>query len=179
MKKVFLAVIFGILSLTLSAQVSFDSVAYKAFQKVSLSYTGRDTTPSDVLFWFAKNRASLSTNDQTKNLYFVKFFEETLKTGHKVTRVQCKDNGGFNCVLSTGFDNGYNFISVEYSNLVFFYKVSETSERPWDNDPVELKPYELINRKYTPEDLKFWYKLQAIDEALLNAPFINEFFKDW
>lgn len=168
MKKVFLIIKFlGILSFT-SAQVSLDSVAYKAFQKISLSYTKRDTTPSDVLFWFTGNKVSLSTDNQTKNLYFVKFFEETLKTGHKVKRIQCKDDGGFNCVLSTGFDSGFNFISVEYNNIVFFYKVSETTERPWDNDPVELIPYELINRKYTPEEIKFWYRLQTIDESLID-----------
>lgn len=168
MKKLFLIVKFlGIISLT-CAQVSFDSVAYKAFQKVSLSYTKRDTTPSDVLFWFTGNKASLSTDNQTKNLYFVKFFEETLKTGHKVKRVQCKDDGGFNCVLSTGFDSGFNFISVEYSNMVFFYKVSETTERPWDNDPVELEPYELIIRKYTPEEIKFWFRLQTMDASLID-----------
>jgi hypothetical protein len=168
MKKVFFTVILGILSLTLGAQVSFDSVAYKAFQKVTLSYTERDTTSSDVLFWFTGKKVTLSTNDQTQNLYFVKFFEETLKTGHKVTRIQCKDDGGFNCVLSTGFDNGFNFISVEYHNMVFFYKVDETAERPWDNDPEEIKPYEPINRKYTPEEIKFWLRLQAMDESFID-----------
>lgn len=168
MKRVFFIAILGILSLTLGAQVSFDSVAYKAFQKISLSYTERDTVPSDVLFWFGGNKASLTTNDQTKTLYFIKFFEETLRTGHKVKRVQCKDDGGFYCVLSTGFDSGFNFISVEYNNQVFFYRVVETKERPWDNDPEELEPYQLIDRKYTPEEIKFWIRLQAIDESFID-----------
>jgi hypothetical protein len=168
MKKIFLILKFlGILSFT-CAQVSFDSVAYKAFQKISLSYTERDTTSSDVLFWFTGNKVSLSTKDQTKNLYFGEIFEETLETGHRVKRIQCKDDGGFNCVLSTGYDSGFDFISIEYNNKVFFYRVSETKERPWDNDPVELVPYELINRKYTPEEIKFWYRLQVIDASFIN-----------
>jgi len=147
MIKVFLTAILGIFFLTLGAQVSFDSVAYKAFQKVTLSYNERDTTSSDVLFWFTGNKVSLTTNDQTRNLYFIKFFEETLKTGHQVKRIQGKDDGRFNCVLSTGFDNGFNFISVEYNNIIFFYKVAETTERPWDNDPDEMKAFEPCEGK--------------------------------
>jgi hypothetical protein len=147
MKKVFLIAILEMFLFALSAQVSFESIAYKAFQKVTLSYNERDTSSSDVLFWFAENKASLTTNDQTRNLYFVKFFDETLPTGHRVKRIQCKDDGGFNCVLSTGFDNGFNFISVEYNNIIFFYKVDETMERPWDNNPVEIKAFEFCKDK--------------------------------
>jgi hypothetical protein len=172
MKKVFLTVILGILSITLGAQVSFDSVVYKAFQKVTLSYNERDTASSDILFWFVGNKVSLTTNDQTKNLYFIKFFEETLKTGHRVKRVQCKDDGGFNCVLSTGFDSGFNFISVEYNNTVFFYKVAETTERPWDNDPVEIKTFESCEDKgaFSPEEVnalaESWKRFKVASQPL-------------
>jgi hypothetical protein len=154
MKKVFLIAIFGFLSLTLSAQVSFDSAGYKAYQRISYSSNQRDTANSDILFWFAGKKVTLSTNDQTKNIYFVgKPIKETLKSGHKVVRIQCKDDGGFYCILSTGTDRKDLFISIEYNNIIFFYKVFETIERPWDNKPRELKAFEMRTEPYTIEEV--------------------------
>lgn len=165
MKKVFLTAIFGIFSLTLSSQVSFDSVAYKAFQRISYSSSRRDTTWSDVLFWFTGNKVSVNTNDQTKNIYFIKKpIEETLPSGHKVIRIQCKDDGGFYCVLSTGIDQKELFISIEYNNIIFFYRVIESIERPWDNNPRELKAFEMRTEPWTVEEvdalIKSWKNMK-------------------
>jgi hypothetical protein len=146
MKKVFFIAILGILSLILGAQVSFDSTAYQAFQKISRTYNMRDTSDSDILFWFCHNKVQISIDDQTKNLFFIEIpFEDILSTGQKTIRVQCKDDGGFLCVLSTGYleKEKTNFISIEYNNILFFYKVIETIIPLED----ELKPFKVSEDK--------------------------------
>lgn len=131
-------------------------MGYKAFQKISYSPSESAQDSSNVLFWFENNKVIVTTNDQTRNLYFIdQPFEDILKTGHQVKRVQCKDDGGFLCALSTGhiFPEDVDFISIEYNNIIFFYKVRETSERFWDLDPEELTPFEMDSKAFTPEEL--------------------------
>lgn len=156
MKKVFFIAILGILSLTLGAQVSFDSAGYKAYKKTIFANDVFQVSNSEVLFWFANYHLRLGVNDQTKNLYFIdEPIDDILSTELKVKRVQCKDDGGFLCILSTGYlsDEKINFISIEYNNIIFFYRVNETSERPWDNDPIELEPHKMRTEPYTPEEI--------------------------
>lgn len=152
MKKIILTSLFFTLAGTIFSQVSFDSTGYKAFQKISYSPSEATSDSSNVLFWFETDKVIITTNDQTKNLYFVdQPFEDILKTGHHVKRVQCKDDGGFLCALSTGhiLPEDVDFISIEYNNIIFFYKVSE---RFWDSNPDELIPFEINTDPYTPEE---------------------------
>jgi hypothetical protein len=167
MKKVFLIAVFGFLALTIGAQVSFDSTGYRAFKKTTLTSNGFLVDSSNVLFWFSNFRVKLNVNDQSKNLYFVsKPIDDVLSTGDKVKRVQCKDDGGFFCILSTGYliDEKVNFISIEYNNIIFFYRVVKTADRLWDNDPEDLKPHEMRTKPYTPEEIdkliKSWKDLK-------------------
>ncbi len=155
MKKIILTSLFFALTGIIFSQVSFDSTGYKAFQKISYSPSEATSDSSNVLFWFETDKVIITTNDQTKNLYFVdQPFEDILKTGHHVKRVQCKDDGGFLCALSTGhiLPEDVDFISIEYNNIIFFYKVHETSERFWDSNPDELIPFEINTDPYTPEE---------------------------
>ena len=155
MKKIILTSLFFTLAGTIFSQVSFDSTGSKAFQKISYSPSEATSDSSNVLFWFETDKVIITTNDQTKNLYFVdQSFEDILKTGHHVKRVQCKDDGGFLCALSTGhiLPEDVDFISIEYNNIIFFYKVHETSERFWDSNPDELIPFEINTDPYTPEE---------------------------
>ena len=167
MKKVFLIAIFGFLALTIGAQVSFDSTGYRAFKRTLLTSNGFVVDSSNTLFWFSNFRVKLNVNDQSKNLYFVsKPVNDVLSTGDKVKRVQCKDDGGFFCILSTGYllDEKLNFISIEYNNIIFFYRVVKTADRLWDNEPEELKPHEMRTKPYTPEEIdqlvKSWKNLK-------------------
>jgi len=167
MKKVFLIAIFGFLALTIGAQVSFDSTGYRAFKRTLLTSNGFVVDSSNTLFWFSNFRVKLNVNDQSKNLYFVsKPMNDVLSTGDKVKRVQCKDDGGFFCILSTGYllDEKVNFISIEYNNIIFFYRVVKTADRLWDNEPEELKPHEMRTKPYTPEEIdqlvKSWKNLK-------------------
>ena len=155
MKKIILTSLFFALTGIIFSQISFDSTGYKAFQKISYSPSEATSDSSNVLFWFETDKVIITTNDQTKNLYFVdQPFEDILKTGHHVKRVQCKDDGGFLCALSTGhiLPEDVDFISIEYNNIIFFYKVHETSERFWDSNPDELIPFEINTDPYTPEE---------------------------
>ena len=128
MKKIILTSLFFALTGIIFSQVSFDSTGYKAFQKISYSPSESAQDSSNVLFWFESNKVIVNTNDQTKNLYFIdQPIEDILKTGHHVKRVQCKDDGGFLCALSTGhiFPEDVDFISIEYNNIIFFIRLGK------------------------------------------------------
>ena len=166
MKKVFLIVIFGILTLTMGAQISFDSTGYRAFRKTTYTSNGFDVDSSKTLFWFSNYKVKIGVNNQTKNLYLISKPIDEIISGIQVKRVQCKDDGGFYCILSTGYisDEKINFISIEYNNVTFFYRVNKTSDRPWDDDPEELQPFEMRTEPYTPAEIdqliESWKKLK-------------------
>ena len=162
MRKILFIMVFGILTLHLGAQVSFDSIGYKAFRKTTYSIDieksmTKDT--SNVLFWFAKSMVKISVNYQYKNIYFIGLpFTDILSSGDTVKRVQCKDDGGFLCAMSTGRYKGSDFISVEYNNIIFFYEVKETNERPWDNDPKQFEPFTMRTEPYTKQEWDALFK---------------------
>lgn len=162
MKKILIILILGILPLFLEAQVSLYSTGYKAFRKTTYTIdleNSRVTDSSSVLFWFAKNMVKISVNYQYKNIYFIGLpFTDILSSGDTVKRVQCKDDGGFLCALSTGKYKGNDFISIEYNNIIFFYEVKETKERPWDNDPIEIEPFKMRTDPYTKDEWDALFK---------------------
>ncbi len=168
MKKLFLIAILGVLSLSLFSQDSFSVLAYQATKLTVLDLkTGiKEVSLSETIFQFDPGKATIGTYGNVRNFIVGNnAFFDTLSTGHTVRRVQAIDNYGRSCGIS--LNSSEPFLSIEYKDKIFFYNIIVLLERPWDY-PEELEPYELIDRKYTPEDIKFWVRLQAMDESFID-----------
>lgn len=168
MKRVFFITILGILFQNLFSQDSFSVLAYQATKLTVLNLkTGeRETSSSETIFQFDPGKATIGTYGNLRHFIVGNNpFFDTLSTGHAVMRVQAIDNYGRSCGIS--LNSSEPFLSIEYKDKIFFYNIIVLDERPWDY-PEELEPYKLIEREYTPEEIKFWLKLQAMDESLID-----------
>jgi hypothetical protein len=156
MKKIsFLLLAF--IPLFLSAQ-NTDSAAYRAYYVKALVEDSTYSSGSDELFYFSGNKVTTTIKEsQLKTLYFLRAPKrDFLTTGNEVLTIPCKDAGGFKCYLYIGRDTTVDayFISIVYSNLIIYYETKITPERPWDNDPKELIPFEVPKEiNYTPEQI--------------------------
>lgn len=158
MKKILFLFLLIFITSSIEAQVSLDSVAYKAFRVSTYMDGVRRDFNSDVLFYIDYPILISSAEGQTKKLQ-MKSNPRTLEMELKLSNVQveCYDNGGYRCTLTIIYQektDTYGII-IEYSNVMFFYQCKLSDERPWDNDPIEYEPLETPgNPIYTKEEIK-------------------------
>ena len=128
-----------LIPLMLAAQIDIDFVGYKA---------------SDALFYMEAGKMIASINQQYK---VVKFLEKPtymdIGTSNDNLVARCIDNGGYTCsfyiVFTPASENKIGgkdvyTIVIGYSSVLFIYECYKTDERPWKEDPLDIK--NLVNQ---------------------------------
>jgi hypothetical protein len=171
MKKV-IFLFLAFVSLSLTAQ-NTDSAAYRSYYVKALIGDSVYSSDSDELFYFSGNKVTTTIKEyQLKTLYFLSVPKrDLLTTGNEVLTIPCKDAGGFQCYLYIGRDTTVDayFISIVYANLILYFEAKVTSERPWDDDPVDLIPFEVPKEmNYTKKQVDDFIKT-PIGKLMINA----------
>ena len=181
MKRTILTISLILVSLIGIAQFSFDSTGYKAYIATISSKTQFSEGASDVLFFFTKTSMTntLPASNQSSTLRFdLKNLKETNIAGTQTLYLPCIDKGGFACELYIGYyakTDVYSII-IKYNNVLFFFECRTTIERPWDNDPKDIKAFEPWDGTYTDEEIDAFFKqfgINTVDKKAVTTTLYN------
>lgn len=149
-----LALFTGLLLITLisRAQFSIDGEAFRA-SRVDVYYgvdteegffTNRhDVFNTDALFFFKDGLlVSQGLKNQLKCFYVKddpKYTPELIRS-YGGYGLECLDHGFFKCYVNIIYveKSDVYAVRIDYSNMRFFFECKITSDRPWDNDPIDL-----------------------------------------
>jgi hypothetical protein len=192
MKRLAIFFVLFLTTLMVKAQIDIDSVGYKAF-RVSVHFRGQTITAnSDALFYIQKGIMLASTDNQYKGVRFLETpRERDMGFSNDNLVAECVDNGGYACSFFIVFSpasettSGVDVytIAIGYSNILFIYECHKTSERPWKEDPLDIKTLVSQNNvyqtdpDYTDEEIEAFFDQFGNGKLIKNAIVQNFMFE--
>jgi len=193
MKRLAIFLVLFLAPLMLAAQIDIDSVGYKAF-RVSVHYRGQTINAnSDALFYIQDGKMITTQDGQFQAIRFLeKPSYMDIGTYNDNLAAQCVDNGGYSCGFyivftpasktTSGVKDVY-IIAIAYSNILFMYECYKTDERPWKEDPLDIKV--LVNQNnvyrndpaYSDEEIETFFDQFGNGKLIKNAIVQNFMFE--
>lgn len=184
---------FLMISFFAEAQISLDSVSYKAFQ-VAIYFNGQKRmSSSDVIFSIHDNKMISTSDNQYKSVRFIETpASADIGTYNENLFARSLDKGGNRCsfyIIHTPAENTKSgkeaiyTIAIQYSNILFMYECYLTDESPWDIHPLDLNIlleqnnlYES-NPEYTDEEVIEFFD-QFGNGKLIKEAIVRDFYME-
>ena len=155
MKKIITSILALAVCIQLFSQEKLDSIAFKSLAVTHYLKNKKYVSESDAIFYISNNRMISSLNTQSRVLRFI----ESPKKENNIWSIQCKDEGGFNCVLFIGkfLKSEYYFVYISYNNLEMIYQCKISKDKPYDDNSSNLLILESPKDSITyAGKIKYW-----------------------
>ncbi|MDD5648861.1 MAG: hypothetical protein PHF86_00345 [Candidatus Nanoarchaeia archaeon] len=155
MKKLIILSIAILINISIFSQEKLDSISFKSFAVTHYFKDKKCISETEVSFYISNNQMISTLNDQDRVIRFI----ETPKKEKGVWSIQCKDEGGFNCILFIGkFSKSEDyFVYISYNNLEMIYQCKISEDKPYDDNSSNLLILESPKDSITyAGKIKYW-----------------------